>query len=191
MKQTIYKQDKYNRNDLKNKYYSKIKLYAEKNDFNFFDIKVIKYIIDLKNNIIDKLDKDYSESDQIQLGYIKFIDEYLNDVHNYMIKQKLQIPIAIKKNKDFVYIANKPLIARHLGKKNILSRRKWIWIRDQYSLFKNDKKNQDIKEYATLIRKQLFKDKPDFWSGRIYDTDKIIDILEQQDTAINKKINQK
>ena len=92
----------------------------------------------------------------------------------------MKVPALIKKQKNYVYASNKDLVARHMGKRNILSRRKWIWIRDKYYYFKKKKVAHTTEEYARLIRSELFKNKPEFWEGNIYKTKTISEILDKQ-----------
>ena len=172
--------DKNEKHDYDNEYEFKIKSYAIKNNYNVFDNKVIQYTINLKNEIIDSLEKNYSNSDKIKVKHIKWIENYLNMIHENLIERKMKIPTTIKKQKDFVYTSNRNLIARPLGKRNILSRRKWIWIRDQYHFLKKKNIANTNEEYSRLIRSELFKNKPDFWEGNIYEIDTIKEILDRQ-----------
>ncbi len=164
----------------KNEFELKIKLFIDSNGYNFFDSNVIQYAIGLKNEIIDSLEKNSSKSDLIKVKHIRFIEEYLDMIHEYLIENKIKISTLIKKQKDFVYTSNRNLIGRPLGKRNILSRRKWIWIRDQYHKIKKKKIAQTKEDYSRLIRTELFKNKPDFWEGNIYEIDTITDILNRQ-----------
>ena len=173
----IDKNEKYGCN---NEYEFKIKSFAIKNNYNFFDNQVIQYTINLKNEIIDSLEKNSSNSDKIKVKYIKWIENYLNTIHENLIERKMKIPITIKKQKDFVYTSKRTLVARPLGKRNILSRRKWIWIRDQYHFLKKKNIANTNEEYSRLIRSELFKNKPDFWEGNIYEIDTIKEILDRQ-----------
>ena len=166
--------------DCENEYYFKIKSFAAEHEYSFFNSEVIKFAISLKNEIIGDLKKDSSKSDKIKVEHIKWIEKYLDGVHDFMIQQKIKIPIIIKKQKSFVYTSNKNLIARPLGKRNILSRRKWIWIRDQYYKLKEKKVAYNPEEFAKLIRSQLFKEKPEFWDGNIYELETITDIIKRQ-----------
>ena len=174
---SLYKNEKH---DYDNEYEFKIKSFAIKNNYNFFDNKVIEYAIRLKNEIINSLDKNSSNADKIKVDYIKWIEKYLDDVHENLIERKMRISTTIKKHKDFVYTSNRNLIARPLGKRNILSRRKWIWIRDQYHFLKKKNIANTNEEYSRLIRSELFKNKPDFWEGNIYEIDTIKKILDRQ-----------
>ena len=174
---SLYKNEKH---DYDNEYEFKIKSFAIKHNCNFFDDKVIKYAIRLKNEIINSLDKNSSDTDRIKVKYIKWIEKYLDDVHENLIERKMRISTTIKKHKDFVYTSNRNLIARPLGKRNILSRRKWIWIRDQYHFLKKKNIANTNEEYSRLIRSELFKNKPDFWEGNIYEIDTIREILDRQ-----------
>ena len=180
MKNSFSKFDKYEKSDYDNEYDLKIKSFALKHNFNFFDDRVIEYAIKLKNEIINSLDKNSSNEDKIKVKYIKWIEKYLDDVHENLIERKMRISTTIKKHKDFVYTSNRNLIARPLGKRNILSRRKWIWIRDQYHFLKKKNIANTNEEYSRLIRSELFKNKPDFWEGNIYEIDTIKEILDRQ-----------
>ena len=172
--------DKNKEHDYDNEYEFRIKSFAIKHNYNFFDDKVIQYSIRLKNEIIDSLDKNSSNSDKIKVKYIKWIEKYLDEVHENLIDRKMKISTIIKKQKSFVYTTNRNLIARPLGKRNILSRRKWIWIRDQYHFLKKKKNAYTNEECSRLIRSELFKNKPDFWEGNIYEVETIKNILERQ-----------
>ena len=178
MKSSFSNFDENKEHDNENEF--KIKSFITKHDYNVFDDKVIRYVINLKNEIIDSLEKNSSKSDKIKIHRIKWIEKYLDGIHELMIKKKMKISTIIKKQKDFVYISNRNLIGRPLGKRNILSRRKWIWIRDQYHLIKKKKVAHTNEEYSRIIRSELFKNKPDFWEGNIYEIETIIDILDKQ-----------
>lgn len=134
----------------------------------------------MKNDIISSLKKTPSKIGQNKIGYIKWIENYIDEAHEHLIKQKMKVPALIKKQKNYVYISNKNLVARHLGKRNILSRRKWIWLRDKYYYFKKKKVAHTTEEYARLIRSELINDKPEFWEGNIYETKTISIIINKQ-----------
>ena len=134
----------------------------------------------LKSHIISSLEKNSSELDINKVNNIKWIENYIDEVHETLIEKKIKIPMLIKKHKNFVYTSNKDLVARHLGKRNILSRRKWIWIRDQYLQLKKKKVAKTKEEYARLIRSELFKNKPEFWEGNIYELNTITQLLDKQ-----------
>ena len=172
--------DKNKEQDYDNEYEFKIKSFAIKHNYNFFDDKVIQYTISLKNEIIDSLEKNSSNSDKIKVKYIKWIEKYLDEIHENLIERKMKISTTIKKQKDFVYISNRNLVARPLGKRNILSRRKWIWIRDQYHRLKKKKIANTNEEYSRMIRSELLKNKPQFWEGNIYEIETIKNILDRQ-----------
>ena len=163
-----------------NEYKHKIESYAEEHGYKFFDDEVIVYAIGVKDDIVSSLKKTPSKIDQNKIGYIKWIENYIDEAHEYLIKQKMKVPALIKKQKNYVYTLNKDLVARHLGKRNILSRRKWIWLRDKYYYFKKKKVARTTEDYAKLIRSELFKNKPEFWEGNIYKTKTISEILDKQ-----------
>ena len=163
-----------------NKYKHKIESYISEKGYNFFDHEVILYAIGLKDDIISSLEKNSLKTDKQKIGYIKWIENYIDEAHEYLIEQKMKVPALIKKQKYYVDASYKDLVARHLGKRNILSRRKWIWLRDKYYYFKKKKVANTNEEYARLIRFELFKNKPEFWEGNIYNTKTISEILERQ-----------
>ena len=180
MKYSFSNFDKNEKHDYDNEYEFKIKSFAIKHDYNFFDDKVIKYAINLKNELINSLENNSSNSDKVKVKHIKWIEKYLDNVHENLIEKKIKISTIIKKHRDFVYIANRDLIARPLGKRNNLSRRKWIWIRDQFHNLKKKNTLLNNEEYARLIRSELFKNKPEFWEGNIYEVETIKGILDKQ-----------
>ena len=180
MKYPYYDPETNKEYDCENEYDFKINSFAEKHDYNFWDEEVIEYAIKIKTEIISSLEKDSSNSDKIKVDHIKWIEKYLNNIHDFMIQQKMQISILIKKHKNFVYTTNAKLIGRPLGKRNTQSRRKWLWIRDQYYKLKEKKIAHTNEEYARLIRSQLFKRKPDFWGENIYTLETMIEIIRKQ-----------
>ena len=180
MKNSFSNLDKNEKHDYDNEYEFKIKSFAIEHNYNFFDDRVIEYAIRLKNEIINSLDKNSSNEDMIKVKYIEWIEKYLDDIHENLIERKMKISTKIKNHKDFVYTSNRNLIARPLGKRNILSRRKWIWIRDQYHHLKKKEIASTNDEYSRLIRSELLKNKPNFWEGNIYEIETIKDILDKQ-----------
>ena len=163
-----------------NKYKHKIESFALEQGYNFFDHEVVVYAISLKDDIISSFKKTPSKIDQKEISYIKWIEDYIDKAHEHLIKQKIKVPALIKKQRNYVYTLNKDLVARHLGKRNILSRRKWIWIRDKYYYFKKKKVAHTTKDYARLIRSEIIKNKPEFWEGNVYKTKTISEILDKQ-----------
>tara|TARA_Y100000768_G_scaffold386728_1_gene375867 strand:- start:471 stop:1019 length:549 start_codon:yes stop_codon:yes gene_type:complete len=172
--------DKNEEHGYDNEYEFKIKSFAIKHNYNFFDDKVIQYAISLKNEIIDSLEKNSSKSDKVKVLYIKWIEKHLDEIHENLIERKMKVSTILKKQKNFVYTLNRNLVARPLGKRNILSRRKWIWIRDQYQFLKKKNIANTNEKYSRLIRSELLKNKPDFWEGNIYEIETIKDILDRQ-----------
>ena len=163
-----------------NNYEYRIAEFKADNAYNFCDDEVIEYAIEIKNEIISSLEKNSSKSDKIKVNYIKWIEKYLNDIHDFMIQQNMRISILIKKHTNFVYTTNAKLVGRPLGKRNTQSRRKWLWIRDQYYKLKRKKVAHTNEEYARLIRSQLFKEKPDFWGENIYTLETMMEIIRKQ-----------
>ena len=56
---------------------------------------------------LSKSRKNSSNSDKIKVKYIKWIEKYLDEVHENLIERKMKISTIIKKQKDFVYTSNK------------------------------------------------------------------------------------
>ena len=92
--------DKIEKYEYDNEYEFKIKSFAKKHNCNFFDNMVIEYAIRLKNEIINSLDKNSSNADRIKVKYIKWIEKYLDEVHENLIERKMKISTIIKKQKD-------------------------------------------------------------------------------------------
>ena len=104
------------------------------------------------------------------------------DQINFSKSKKIsdEISILIKKQKNYVYTTSAKLPGRPLGKRNVLARRKWIWIRDQYFKLKKKKVADTTEEFAILIRSQLFKEKPEFWGKNIYTLERMKDLIKKQ-----------
>ena len=83
--------DKNKKHYYDNEYEFKIKSFAIKHNCNFFDDRVIEYAIRLKNEIISSLDKNSSNADKIKVNYIKWIEKYLDEVHENLIERKMKI----------------------------------------------------------------------------------------------------
>ena len=75
--------------------------------YNLFDDEVIKHAIDLKSHIISSLEKNSSELDINKVNNIKWIENYIDEVHETLIEKKIKIPMLIKKHKNFVYTISK------------------------------------------------------------------------------------
>ena len=71
-----------------NQYKHKIESFAEERGYNFFDYEVIVYAIGLKDDIISSFKKTPSAIDQNKIGYIKWIENYIDEAHAYLIEQK-------------------------------------------------------------------------------------------------------
>ena len=146
----------------------------------FTDDEVIEYAIKIKSNIIDDLEKNNSKSDKIRVEHIKWIENYMDGIHHFIIQHKIEIPKVLKNHKTFVYQTGKKKVGRPKGKSK-LTTQKHNWVRDKhYLLTKTKKLAHKIDESARLIRSQLLKEKPDFWKGNIYALNTIIDIIKKQ-----------
>ena len=84
------------------KYDLKIQKFFKSNDLNFFDDEVIEYAISLKNEIITELDNKSSKSDKIRLKHIKWIEKYVDGIHDFLIQEKMSVPQVLENHKPFV-----------------------------------------------------------------------------------------
>ena len=78
-----------------------------------------------------------------------------------------------------MYTSKRNLIARPLGKKYPFPK-KMDLDKDQYHFLKKKNIANTNEEYSRLIRSELFKNKPDFWEGNIYEIGTIKEILDRQ-----------
>ena len=163
-----------------NEYELQIKLFADKHQCLQFDDEAIDFALSLKKELIDELDKDSSKSDKIRCEHIKWIEKYLDGIHDFLIQQKMDIPKVLENHKAFIYRTGKRKVGRPSGKRNKLTTRKYIWIRDKHQILLDNKKAHTIEESARLIRSQLLKKKPDFWDNHIYALKTIMDIIKKQ-----------
>ena len=69
----------------KNEYELKINSFTKSKQYKFFDKEVIEYVISLKDEIITELKKDSSKSDNLKIKHIRWIENYLDRIHNYLI----------------------------------------------------------------------------------------------------------
>ena len=163
-----------------NIYESKIQSFADSKQHSLFDVEVIEYALSLKNEIIGELDKNSSKSDKIRIEHIKWIEKYLNGIHDFLIQQKLDIPQILEKHRSFIYRKGKRKVGRHKGIRNALTIKKYNWIRNKYYFLKKEKKAHTIDEHARLIRSELLKKLPDFWDNHTYELETIIDIIKKR-----------
>ena len=92
------------KSNCENEYKKKIESFALENGYNFFDNKVIKYAVGLKNDIISSLENNSSETDEAKVGDIKWIEKFIDETHEYLIEKKMKVSTLIKKQKTlFTY----------------------------------------------------------------------------------------
>ena len=180
MKYTIYDNETNEKYDCENEYEFKIKSFAQKQQLNFFDDEVIEYALSLKNELIDELDKNSSKSDKIRCEHIKWIEKYLDGIHDFLIQQKMDIPKVLENHKAFIYRTSKRKVGRPKGKGNKLTIKKYNWVRDKHHFLMDKRKVHTIDESARLIRSHLKKEKPNFWDDDIYALSTIVDIIKKQ-----------
>ena len=163
-----------------NEYEFKIISFTDSKQHSLFDVEVIEYALSLKNEIIGELDKNSSKSDKIRIEHIKWIEKYLNGIHDFLIQQKLDIPQILEKHRSFIYRKGKRKVGRHKGIRNALTIKKYNWIRNKYHFLKKEKKAHTYDEHARLIRSELLKKLPDFWDNHTYELETIIDIIKKR-----------
>ena len=163
-----------------NEYEFKIISFTDSKQHSHFDVEVIEYALSLKDELIGELDKNSSKSDKIRIEHIKWIEKYLNGIHDFLIQQKLDIPQILEKHRSFIYRTGKRKVGRPKGKRNANTIKMYNWIRDKYHFLKKNKLAHTYDEHARLIRSQLLKKSPDFWNDKIQELVTIRDILKKQ-----------
>ncbi len=164
----------------KNEYELKINSFTKSKQYKFFDKEVIEYVISLKDEIITELKKDSSKSDNLKIKHIRWIENYLDRIHNYLIKEKLMIPNSIKKHEEFTYITSKKLVERPFWKKKSLTVKKYDWMKEKYEHLKKTRPTNSIDGHARSIRNHILKDRPDFWDNHTYALETIINIIKNE-----------
>ena len=183
MKSTQYDPETNKEYSYENEYDLKIQIFMESSDFLFFYEEVVEYAISLKSEIISELDKKNSNSDKIRVEHIKWIVSYLKDVHEFLIEHKMEIYPNLESIKPFKYSTSKKSPGRPKGSRNKLTVKKRNWIRDRYVLVNKGKRIKNLhtdKEYAGWIHSILLEKKPSFWTGKIYSTAYIHDIIKKR-----------
>ena len=163
MKNSYYDPELNKKYECENEYEFKIKSFSDRRQSNFFEDEVIEYALSLKNELIDELDKNSSKSDKIRCEHIKWIEKYLDGIHNFLIQQKMDIPKVLENHKAFIYRTSKRKVGRPKGKGNKLTIKKYNWVRDKHHFLMDKRKVHTIDESARLIRSHLKKEKPNFW----------------------------
>ena len=117
-----------------NEYEFKIKSFAKKQQLNFFDDEVIEYALSLKKELIEELDKNSSKSDKIRCEHIKWIEKYLDGIHDFLIQQKMNVPKILENDKTFVYSKGKKTGRPRGSTKRTIDRYKKVF--KQYTILK-------------------------------------------------------
>lgn len=180
MKNSYYDPELDKRYECENEYEFKIKSFSDRRQSNFFEDEVIEYTLSLKNELIDELKKDSSKSDKIRCEHIKWIEKYLDGIHDFLIQQKMNIPKVLENHKAFIYRTGKRKVGRPPKTRGKLTTKKYNWIRDKHHFLMDKRKAHTTEESARLILSQLHKKKPDFWDDKIYALSTIVDIIKKQ-----------
>ena len=178
MKNSIYDPETRKTYDYENEYELKIKLFLAENEYNFFDDEVIEYAIKIKSNIIDDLENNNSKSDKIRVKHIKWVENYIEGIHDFIIQHKIEIPKALENHKTFVYQTGKKTVGRPKGRSKQTDA-KYHWVGERFYSLKKNKLAHTIEEHAKIIRSLLKTKKPDF-GGDIYEIETIVDIIKKK-----------
>ena len=68
------------------------------------------------------------------------IEKYLDGIHDFLIQQKMDIPKVLENHKAFIYRTGKRKVGRPSGKRNKLTTRKYIWIKDKHQILLDNRK---------------------------------------------------
>ena len=69
---------------------------------------------------------------------------------------------------------------RPKGLKNKTTLKKYIYIRDKYYFCKKNSYGHTLDEISSLIRSELIKDKPEWWTSEIYTLNTIKDVIKKR-----------
>ena len=69
---------------------------------------------------------------------------------------------------------------RPKGLKNKITFKKYIYIRDKYYFCKKNSYGHTLDEISSLIRSELIKDKPEWWTSEIYTLNTIKDVIKKR-----------
>ena len=163
-----------------NEYEFKIKSFIQAKEYNFFDDEVIAYALSIKDELINELDKNSSKSNKIKVEHIRWIEKYLDGIHDFLIQQKMKIPTTLEKHNPFTYPAGNRKGGRPKGSRNKLTDKKYNWVRDRYYILKRKKTANTIKEHSKLIRSELKTNAPEWWGKDLYALETIMDIIKKQ-----------
>ena len=179
MKYPMYDPETKETFDCENEYEFKIKSFTAKYDYMYTDDEVIEYAIKIKSNIIDDLEKNNSKSDKIRVEHIKWVEDYIDGIHHFIIQHKIEIPKVLKNHKTFVYQTKKKTVGRPKGR-NKQTDARYHWVLKKFTHQKKNKLAHTNKEHAKIIRSLLKNKKPDFWEGDIYELETIKDIIKKE-----------
>lgn len=181
MKYTCYSPRTKKEYSCENDYDFEIQEYRDLNgNLNYFDDEVIDYVISLKNQIINRLDKNNSNSDEIKVEHIKWFEKYLKEVHDHLIQHNVEIHPPLENLKPFKYSTSKKSPGRPKRSQNKLTAKKYDWIRRMFERQKNESLAHTRNEHAKRIRSILKTKPPEFWDKHIYSIETIKDIIKKR-----------
>ena len=158
--------------ECENEYEFKIKSFIEAKQYNFFDDEVIAYALSIKDELINELDKNSSKSDKIKVEHIRWIEKYLDGIHDFLIQKKLKIPTTLEKNKKFSYPAGNRQGGRPKGyTERTINRYKKVFLNFTNTKKKfSSKKNSELYELISTID----------YDGKTYSRNTIKNIIEEK-----------
>ena len=162
-----------------NWYDYRVSEFREENNYSFWDEEVIEFPVELKKKIIRNLDNNSSKSDKMRVGYIKWIENYIYGIHDFIIQNNWEVPSILEEQKRFIYQTGKKKVGRPKGRSEQTDKR-YHWILKKWLHQKKNKLATTYDDHAGLIRSQLKNNKPEFWEGDIYSKETIIDIIKKK-----------
>ena len=115
----------------------------------------------------------------MRVGYIKWIENYIYEIHDFIIQNNWEVPSILEEQKRFIYRTGKKKVGRPKGRSEQTDKR-YHWILKKWLNQKKNKLAITYDEHASLIRSQLKNNKPEFWEGDIYSKETIIDIIKKK-----------
>jgi len=163
-----------------------IELWISDNAATIYDEETIKYILSIRQEIIDGLIFDNSEIELQKTEIINGIEEtYIIPAIQTLVENNIvtffPIPKIIKGFKPFKYKGNKKKNSggRKTGRSQ-QTRQRYNWVRDKYYNFVDKRLAGRLEDIAGLIRSELLEKPPKFWIGTHYKKSTILKILKNK-----------
>jgi len=163
-----------------------IELWISDNAATIYDEETIKYILSIRQEIIDGLLNDDSVVDKSRIDIIKFLEEkYLMSATQTFVENNVAtsfpIPKIIKGFKLFKYKGNKKKNkgGRPRGKSQ-QTRQRHNWVRDKYYIVLHKRIAGNQEEIAGVLYSELLEKRPQFWRGKIYEKSTILKVIKNR-----------